>query len=284
MAKITRRYALFLISILLLVIIFCVPLKELIELSSVNELYSHIPLMPLLSGYFFYFRRKSIFSEVEYSPGAGGTLTAAGCALYAVNYFTRVFDFNQNDRLSLVVLSGMVVLAGIFTLFYGVVSLRRAAFPLLLLLFAIPLPSQVAQEIIHLLQRGSAETVSLLFGFLGVPVLRDGYVFNLPNLSVEIAEECSGIRSSIALAITAIIAGNLFLQRGWTRIVLVASVIPLAILKNGIRIVTLSVLGVYFDERILQSDLHHKGGVVFFVLSLLLLSGLIFFLRRVDKG
>ena len=147
----------------------------------------------------------------------------------------------------------------------------------------IPLPSVISQAAISLLQKGSAEAVSLLFMILGAPVTRDGYVFHLPQFSIEVAEECSGIRSSIALIITGAIAGKLFLRSGWQRILLAVSLVPLAILKNAIRIVSLSVIGTFFDERIFDGDLHRKGGIVFFVIALFLVWGVVVSLRKIGS-
>jgi exosortase len=126
--------------------------------------------------------------------------------------------------------------------------------------------------------------VSLLFTMLGMPVTRDGYVFHLPQFSIEVAKECSGIRSSIALIITGAIAGKLFLLSGWQRVLLAISLIPIAILKNAIRIVSLSVIGAFFDERIFEGDLHRKGGIVFFVIALFLVWAVIASLRRIGAG
>ena len=101
---------------------------------------------------------------------------------------------------------------------------------------------------------GSAEFVAFLFPFTGVPVLRDGVVFHLPGLSIEVAPECSGIRSSMALVITCVLAGHMFLKTTWKKAVLVLAVLPVTMLKNGIRIVTLSVLAVYVDRGFLESS------------------------------
>jgi exosortase len=277
-----KRHVLFLLFVLLMLVVFYSPLRQLLAMTFRNELYSHIPLIPLVSGFFLFWDRKSIFSHVDYSLGAGVATIALGPILGS-NGFMHGLSLNQNDFLSLMVFSAVVILIGIFTVFYGFQTSKRAAFSLLFLLFMVPLPSVVSQAAIAFLQKGSAEAVSLLFTVLGMPVTRDGFVFHLPQFSIEIAEECSGIRSSIALMITTILAAKLFLHKGWARTLLAISILPIAILKNAIRIVTLSVIGVYFDERIFDGDLHRKGGVVFFVIALFLIWAVIASLRKVDS-
>jgi exosortase len=276
-----KRNILFIVSILVTLVVFYLPLTELLGLSLHNELYSHIPLIPLVSGFFLYWDRKSIFSHVEYSVGAGVAVIAIGAILATIG-FMRVTTLDQNDYLSLMTLSAWLVGMGTFILFYGRQAFKRETFPLLFLLFMIPIPSAVTQAAIQFLQKGSTEAVNVLFYLLGVPATREGFVFHLPGLSIEVLENCSGIRSSIALVITSVIASKLLLRRGWTRSLVAISIVPIAILKNGIRIVTLSILGVYIDERILLGDLHKKGGIVFFCISLVLLWAVIIPLRKLE--
>ena len=85
---------------------------------------------------------------------------------------------------------------------------------------------------------------------------------------IEVAEECSGIRSSIALLVTGLLACHLFLRSGWGKIALILSIVPLALLKNGVRIVTITLLGIYVDPGFMTGYLHQSGGIVFFLFSL----------------
>ena len=95
--------------------------------------------------------------------------------------------------------------------------------------------------------------------------------FIWPRLSVEVAKECSGIRSSLALFITSVIAGHMLLKTGWKKAILSLSIFPITVMKNAARIVTLSLLGAYVDERfITQSLLHRRSGLPFFVMALAL--------------
>jgi len=100
-------------------------------------------------------------------------------------------------------------------------------------------------------------------------VFRDGQTFCLPGLTVQVAEECSGIHSSLVLFITSLVAGRIFLKTLWPRVVLTLIVVPLSLIRNGVRIVTISLLTIHVDPRIIDSPLHHRGGPVFFVLSLM---------------
>jgi exosortase len=118
------------------------------------------------------------------------------------------------------------------------------------------------------LQKGSAEMSYGLFKLAGVPVFRDGFTFSLPGVTIEVAQECSGIRSSVSLLITSILAGYLMLRSGWSKFALGLLTIPIVILKNAVRIVAISWLGVYVDRSFFYGNLHRYGGLPFSILAL----------------
>jgi exosortase/archaeosortase family protein len=102
---------------------------------------------------------------------------------------------------------------------------------------------------------------------------------------VEVAEQCSGIRSSVCLVITSVLAGYLFLKKGWSKVVLVLSVFPITVFKNALRIVTLSLLAAYVDPGFIgRSWLHTSGGIPFFVVGLMLLGPVLWGLRKAEKA
>ena len=175
---------------------------------------------------------------------------------------------------------------GGFLLFYGRRAFRAALFPLLFLMFTVPIPTVLLDGAIRMLTVGSGWVVATLFTLTGTLYYREGFVFELPNLAIEIAKECSGIRSTIALLLTSLIAGHLYLTSGWSRALLVAAIVPITILKNGIRIVGLALLTLHVDPSYLDGRLHHDGGPVFFVLALMFLTPVLVMLRRseVRKG
>ncbi|MGB5157898.1 MAG: exosortase/archaeosortase family protein [Desulfobacterales bacterium] len=259
------------------------PLKELLSTTSNREYYSHILLIPLVSAYLLYTERKEIYSEKSYSFAPGGALVITGIVLYAIGQL-KAINLNSNDYSSISVCSALIMLIGAFIFSYGTRAFKQALFPLLFLVFMVPIPSFLMDKIIHFIQAGSTEFANLLLIASGVPFFRDGFYFHLSTMSVEVAKQCSGIRSCLALFITALLAGHLFLKSGWKKTILAACVFPIAMFKNGVRIVTLTLLGTYVDPRILQSDLHREGGIPFFVVALLMLVPILYFLRRMEKN
>jgi exosortase len=275
-----RRNAFFFLFFVLAFFMAYAPIKALYDSSSQREYYSHIVLIPLVSIYLIFQKRKVIFSELEYSLRKGMPVMLAGALLYFAGRGIGA-GLNQNDFTSLIALSAVVLINGAFILAYGFRAYRAALFSLLFLVFVIPIPSALMDGFIYFLQVGSTEFTNLLFMVSGVPFLREGFVFHLPGMSVEVAKQCSGIRSSLALLITAIVAGHMFLQTGWKKVFLAVLIIPVTMFKNGIRILILTLLGTYVDPRwVTESSLHRDGGIVFFILALLLMAPVLYFLRK----
>lgn len=247
-----------------------------------HETNDYIPLVPLVSVFFLYVARNRIFSNVEYALAVGIGTIAIGSVIYLIG-MTEAHGLNQNDYLSVATFSIVVIWIGGFLCWYGVQTFWQALFPLIFLFLIVPTPTFMMEAAVSTLQESSAEATAWLFGLVGVPVLREGFVFHLSGMSIEVAEQCSGIHSAIALFITSILAGKLFLTRVWGRVALAAAVFPIAVLKNGLRIVTLTLLGNYVDERILSSALHRQGGVPFFVLAVAVLFVVLLALRWSER-
>ena len=186
------------------------------------------------------------------------------------------------DFMALTSLGIVAVWVGGFVTFFGLPATGIALFPLSFLLFIIPLPEALLFRIITALQYASAEVVSLLFQLCPFPFTREGLYFTLPGLQIEVAKECSGIRSSLVLVITSLLAANMFLHTTWRRALLVCAVIPLGLLRNGLRILVISLLCVHIGPQMINSVIHRRGGPVFFVASLVPLFVMLWWLRRGD--
>jgi exosortase len=94
--------------------------------------------------------------------------------------------------------------------------------------------------IVRVLQRGSTEVGWLIFKAVQLPVFRSGFVLAVPGVTIEVGKECSSIRSSLALLITCILAAHLYLRTWWKAVLFVVLSLPLSVIKNGIRIATLT--------------------------------------------
>jgi exosortase len=253
------------------------PLRALYLHSQRDNTASHVILIPLISAGLILMRRQDVFRAVQTSWQAGLIVVALGLSLLAANAAASA------PSLSLRVLPVVILWIAGFVLFFGVKAARAALFPLLFLAFTMPFPDTVLKLANDFLKDGSTETVDALFTVTGTPYYRDGYVFRLPYLAIEVADACSGIRSSIGLLITSLLAGYMFLTKAHNRLLLLLAIVPITIFKNGVRIVTLSLLSIHVDPSYLSGQLHHEGGIVFFTISLALLMPILLLLMRFER-
>lgn len=168
--------------------------------------------------------------------------------------------------------------AAIFCL--GVQAFRRIAFPLLFLFLVVPLPEQVVNLVTEVLQRESAVAADILFHVAQVPVQRDGILLSIPGLDIEVAHECSSIRSSTMLVMLTLVLAHLFLRSWWRQGLLVLAAIPLSIAKNAARIFIIAELGTRVDAGYLTGKLHHNGGIIFLCMALIAVILLMLMLRK----
>jgi exosortase len=277
-----RRHAAFVTFVVLSGLLFYNTLTALVKYSLQDESSSHIILIPLITFFLLYIERQSIFSITRASVATGIGLALGGVVLHWLAGRSP-FPRDGNWPLSLETLALVLIWVAGFVLFYGFAAFRAAAFPLLFLLLMVPLPDAILDRIIHALQEGSTEGAYLIFQAVGTPVSRNGFLLSLPGVTIEIAKECSSIRSSIALLITCLLAAHLYLRSAWKIAVLLVLGLLLSVVKNAIRIATLTLLSIYVDPSFLTGRLHHEGGFVFFILALLLIWPVFIWLERSDK-
>jgi exosortase C (VPDSG-CTERM-specific) len=263
---------------------FAQPLLALMNYAAGSQLYSYILLVPFVSAYLLYLRRdqlpKTLVTDV---PLAVVSLAAGLGVLVLICWLDFVGQRpSDNDRLALLTLSFLCFLAAGGFFFLGRSWMRAAAFPLAYLIFMVPMPDAMADALETASKYASAEVANLFFHISGMPFLRAGLIFQLPNITIEVAQECSGIRSSWVLLMTSILAANLFLKTRWRRFALVAFVIPLAILRNGFRILVIALLCVNVGPQMIHSLIHRRGGPLFFTLSLIPFFLVLWWLRKGD--
>ena len=269
---------------IVLLVVFARPLLMLISYVAGSQLHSYILLVPLVSAYLLYLRRDKLPKNQSTDLPLALVSLTAGLGLLA---FTHSLDSAgpvpaNSDRIVLLTLSFLCCLAAGGFFFFGRDWMRAAAFPLAYLIFMVPMPDATADALEMASKSAAAEVANVFFQLSGTPFLRAGPVFQLPNITIEVAKECSGIRSSWVLFMTSILAANLFLKTPWRRFALVAFVIPLGILRNGFRILVIGLLCVNVGPQMIHSIIHRRGGPVFFVLSLVPLFLMLWWLRRGD--
>lgn len=271
--------------VLVLSLAFAKPLFEMLRYSLNTDLHSHAILIPLISAYLIWLQRKHPLPAPASSPALAVVPLAIGLvALKAILFPTmEMASAKPNDYLALTTFCYLCLLWAGALLLLGGRFLRRFLFPAAFLIFLVPMPTGVENAVEMFFQYTSAEASAVLFSLSGMTFHREGLVFELPGIAIQVAQECSGIRSSLVLFITSLLAGHMFLQTPERRWVLTLFVIPLAIVRNGFRIFTIGMLCVYVDPEMINSWIHRRGGPLFFALSLIPFFLLLFWLCRGER-
>jgi exosortase len=236
--------------------------------------------VPFISGVLVFFERQRIFARVQYCFPSGVILLLTGLLLNWIGGLA-LDQVGAANALSTQLLGLVLFWFGGFILCYGTQALRAAGFSLFFLLLAVPIPDLLLDKPITAVQYGSTEVCALVFSLAGVPVVRHGLTFSLSSVAIEVAKECSGIHSTLAIFMISLIAGHLLLSSLWRKAVLVLFALPVVCFTNGLRIAGLTLLAEYVNPDFLHGSLHRQGGIAFFLLALAFLFGI---LRPLRKG
>jgi exosortase len=267
---------------LLSLLLFSKSVYGLIQLASHDDTASHIMLIPFISAWLLFTERKAPQWEGTFKlwPAAPFFVASALVTGFSLTCNTCA----PGTRLSGYALSLVLLLIAGYVFILGSAAAKSSWFALAFLLFSVPIPEVILGKIIYWLQAGSAAIAEFFFNLSGAPVLREGFVFRLPRMSIEVAQECSGIRSSLALLILALLVAHFSFRPTWKKLAFVAAGLCMMVIKNGIRIASLTLLANYVNPAFLTGSLHHQGGIVFFLIGLALLLPVYWALRRGEKA
>lgn len=243
-----------------------------------SNLHSYILLVPIISAYLIYNRREVLPRSYSFSPGLAAIPLLGGLAALAFGVTSS--SFSENDHLSLIALAYFCFIAAGGFFFLGRSWMKAMAFPVAFLIFIVPMPDSIVDMLERASTLASTEAANLFFDMTGTPVMREGTIFQLPDIAIQVGQECSGIRSSLVLFLTSLVGASLFLKSRWRQAVFIGFVIPLGILRNGFRVWVIGTLCIHFGPHMIHSVFHRRGGPVFFTLSLIPLFLLLWWLRR----
>jgi exosortase len=251
-------------------------IRRLVDDWRVDENYSHGFLIPIISGYAIWTNRERIFSTpVKPQLPAGAALMLMAVLMLLAGILGAELYIT---RLSLV-----LSLAALTVYFGGWDWLRQLLFPIGLLLFALPIPNILFNQIAFPLQLLASDYATRVIKLLGIPALREGNVIELARMKLQVVEACSGIRSLVSLAALAVVYVYFTETRWWRRIVLVVAVIPIAIIANALRVAGTGVLAHYHGVQSAEGFMHSFSGLMVFLVAVLLLIGLAQLLTLIER-
>lgn len=237
------------------------------DLWQTDEL-GHGPIILGLTGWLFWQARKQIV--------AASTLTAAGLGWLAFATGLLLYGLGRTFSVSSVAFASQIlVVAGGLLLLGGTGALRAAWFPVLYILFMIPMPASVVDAVTGPLKGWISVIVVDLLYALGYPIARAGVMISIGPYQLLVADACSGLNSMFSLAAI----GALFIYfKGRTllahNVIMIASILPIAFAANIIRVVTLVLITYHAGDEAGQGFLHGAAGIVLMAAALAILFAL----------
>jgi len=254
-------------------------LYQTIALAWQSDFHTHILLVLPLSLFMILAERQLLRATASRSYRVGGSILLIAVAIGCCAWIWPG-SLNEDTLLSVRMFALVLSWIGAFLLCFGLRPSRKLILPLLLLFGLVPLPRFALDSLIALLQVASAWTAHALFAVFRVPVFQQGILLTIPGLTIEVARECSSIRSSSMLIVTLLVMAQVLLRSFWRKASILFLALPLSILKNGLRIFVIAMLGTRVDRGYLTGRLHHQGGVVFFAVALGFAFALLWLLRK----
>jgi exosortase len=233
-------------------------------LNNAND--SHGILVPFISLFLIWQRREKLRHAKISNSHWGLVVLITSMSLYLLSYAGGVAVVSRAMIVSSFI--GLVL----FTL--GREAFRLLAFPLFFLFFMVPVPQSVLNLIAFPLQLFVTDLSFLIIHWFSIPVYQEGNMLYFAQAQFEVAEACSGIRSLVSFAMLGVLFSYMLSHRGWVRkAVILASVVPLALSTNIVRVIGTAVLVHFFGQDVARGFLHELSGLLLFALGFILFLG-----------
>ena len=239
---------------------------DIFRIASRDEESSHIFLVPIVAGWLFWVRRRRLRHFSPTQSYLGPLLVLVGWVLHSTGDTYLIQSFFHGGAVLMAVGCLVTVLGW---------RLLVQFFPAFLtLVFLIPVPGRVRQEIAIPLQTVTAQMTAELFSLLGAPVMRSGNTLSINGADVQIAEACNGLRMMFALSLATFAFAFGSPLRGYARVAVLAATPVSAIACNVVRLVP--TVWLYGNRPGPAATLAHDiGGWVMLVMSFLILLGIL---------
>ena len=250
--------------------VFFPTLKSLVEAWWFSDDYSHGFLIIPISGYVLWQKREELMRAEDMGDYLRMRAKSKSSWLFFPAILLTLFLYvlaHYAGVLTLAPLAMILFLSVTVCFLYGLSVFRICLFALFLLLFMIPVPTQVYSSLTIPLQLYVTKATVIISQGIGVPILREGNVLFLPEHTLQVVEACSGLRSIMTLLTLGTIISYFFLKSFILRVVLSLSAIPIAIMINIVRVMLMVIAFYYFDFDLAQGALHTAFGATIFVLA-----------------
>jgi exosortase len=236
---------------------------------------SHGILVPLVSLYFVWQKKKQLKSAKISNSNLGAFILLASMVFYPISYLGSIAVVSRAMIVSSLV--GLVM----FTL--GKEIFILLTFPLLYLFFMVPVPDTILGLAALPLQLFATKVSTFIIQLFSIPAYREGNMLYFAQTHLEIAEACSGIRSIMSFGMLSFIFAYMMDKIWWKRILLVLSTIPLALFANIVRVTGTGILAHFYGSKVALGFLHEFSGLAVFAFGFFLLLGEYLLLSKVSS-
>ncbi len=181
--------------------------------------------------------------------------------------------------------SAIPALIGVLLITHGIAALRVYWLPIIYLCFLVPIPEMLVESVTGPLKISVSHLAENLLYALDYPVARMGVTLSIGKYQLLVADACSGMRSIFSLFALGLIYLHVVHRPSWLHnLILLLAIVPLALLANFARVVTLMLLVYYYGEAVAQGFMHGFSGLILFAVAVLAFIGidyaLLFFLTK----
>jgi exosortase len=245
--------------------------EALVRVSSKNPYAGHVIFVPLFAAVLFWLERHRLRGFAGRGSVSGAVLTALALTLLAIAY--------RAASVPLQALSFVAAVAGLGLWVYGRGGLRRVAFVLAFLLLMVPPPRDAVSAIAPGIQHAVAVFSGFVLHGLQIPVEQQGIFLRFPGLTLEVAEECAGLRFSLILFVSVSAFARAVLPTISSQLVLMLLAVPVAMLANATRVAATSVGAYVIGPEVVTGPLHYYIGKSFWALAFMAMIGFAWLLR-----
>ena len=210
-------------------------------------------------------QKKDVLGKTPIRPSWWGmALVIFSLLLYLLAHFAEIITVAS--------FSMVLLLAGVIIYLYGFLIFKELLFPLVFLLFMIPIPAQIYSSLTIPLQLFVSKVSVWLASTIGIPIYREGNVIHLPDRTMQVVQACSGLRSMVSLLMLSAILGYFTLKSNFLRFALFLSGIPAAIFVNIIRVSLMVFAFYYFNYDLTKDSVHTVFGIIIFFIALIIIA------------